>query len=89
MQGVQWRLDPVRWEVVYPVHVDPIGEIWLDGDGFWARLHQEELGCFGSGDAAVEQVWRRFLDQAAVDHAAASVTHGGANRHVRRTASSG
>lgn len=83
VDGVEVRLDPVRWEVVYPAHVEPIGEIVLERAGYRATLDQEYLGLYPDGDAAVEAVWARFIDASAARHAHASVTHGAAERHVR------
>jgi hypothetical protein len=75
-----WRLTPVRWDVVYPVHVEPIGEIVLEAGGYRARLDSEDLGVFDTGDAAAEAVWGAFLKQSEARHAHAAVTHGGHER---------
>jgi hypothetical protein len=77
-----WKIEATGWDVVYPAHVEPIGQVWRRRDGFHARLDREDLGVFDTGDEAVEAVWTRFVDQSAARHAHASVTHGGAERHV-------
>jgi hypothetical protein len=79
---VQWRLDPVRWDVIYPAHVEPIGEIWREGASFRARLDEQDLGAFDTGDEAAEAVWSGFIEQSSARHAHASVTHGGRERHA-------
>ncbi len=82
MDGIEVVLEPVRWDVIYPAHVEPIGEIWRDGAGYRAALELEDLGVFDSGDAAAEAIWDRFRNASAARHAHASVTHGGRERHA-------
>lgn len=78
---VPYRVTPVEWEVRYPVQSEPIGRIRAVRSGFRAELGEELLGEFPDGDAAVEAVWVRFLEQNRARHAHASVTHGGRERH--------
>lgn len=75
------RIRTIEWEVRYPVHVEPIGQIRRRGGAFQAKL-------FPTGDAAVEAIWQRFLDESAVRHEHAAVTHGGSDRHTRGRARS-
>jgi hypothetical protein len=74
-------IETVEWEMVYPVHLDPIGRIRRRAGRFEAKLHEEHLGAFTSGDAAAEAIWQRFLEQSQVRHEHASHTHGAYERH--------
>lgn len=77
---LEWQ--PVEWDVTYPVNPnDPIGRIRLERDEHRAWLGDEDLGRYLTPDAAAEAVWERFLEANRVRHAAASVTHGGRDRH--------
>lgn len=80
---LHYRVEPIEWEVVYPVHRDLIGRIRRRAGRFEAKLRDEHLGGFATGDAAVEAVWQRFLEESTVRHERASRTHGAYERHVR------
>lgn len=78
---MDYRIAPVEWEVVYPPQSEPIGVIRLESGAYRATMGEENLGAHPSGDAAVEAVWERFLEQNRARHAHAAVTHGGRERH--------
>ena len=79
--AVQYRLNPVEWEMVYPVHVDPIGRVRLEDGRYAATLGEEALGAFDTGDEAAEAIWERFVESSYVRHDEASRLHGGRERH--------
>lgn len=58
---------------------------WVFRAVSWAPTSagRELIGYFGSGDAAAEAVWRRYVEQDAVRHDDASRTHGGRGRYPR------
>lgn len=74
-------VTPSEWVVEYAVQSEPLGKIRRVRSGYRAKFGDEDLGIFDSGDAAVEAIWERFLEANRVRHAAASVTHGGRDRH--------
>lgn len=79
--AVDYRIEPVAWDVIYPVQSTPIGGIQLEAGEYVAALGDEELGRYATGDDAATAVWDRFREQAHARHAEASVMHGGRERH--------
>lgn len=76
---MDYRVDATEWTVDYLGQ--QIGRIRRRRDGFHAKLADELLGVYPSGDAAAEAVWRRYVERSAAQHEQASVMHGGRERH--------
>jgi hypothetical protein len=80
----RYTIEPIEWDVRYPLHVEPIGRIRRRGGAFHAKLADQLLGSYLNGDAAAEAVWAGYLAAGRSRHAEASTLHGSADRHPTR-----